>query len=589
MSENQIVRVYESNDRHIIQNLQTNQMVSVHRSKNRIVPENQSILNNINIHKVHKSSGILGIINLNLYNFIISISESIKIGKIGNTEIYKIQDVEFISIEHKIEGKPFYNYDYIIFEMNQLIAGMRKIFTEGVFYSRDFDLTNSLQSQKNIKIASNGVYNLIKHANAKYLFNNQILNPFYENNIFSSDYLVNAIYGFVSIMKENINNTDISYILISRKNVFNLDLKNFSLGFDEKGNLSNAVETEQIFLFGLNAFSYVLLKSPPPIKNSFLNELYSCDYDEKEIRNLNLNENLNFFLSHIDNLNKEYRFIYLINLLNKNNFHENIINNVIEHNIKNTPNTNFKYNYYNFDGMCMLNNQKTNNNINNNLINLESEKSNSENNKSNTAKNNRDNIEYFLNGIENVLSIFKFFGVTFDSQNNKNLVDQIGLIKIFCKDGLERSNIIEMRIGWLILENQLRSIKINPEEFFGAHIISVKEFERIGIQTEQYLQHPKKKGIDFIIKFKKIWKENSQMLNLHFTGKNKQMPNQELLENQDLTRIPLDIDEYLRQNCLDVFLDKMPVKINTSKFNHYNYEEFDYLGVNCLSFYFLKI
>lgn len=434
-------------------------------------------------------------------------------------------------------------------------------------------MTNSLQSQKNIKIASNGVYNLIKHANAKYLFNNQILNPFYENNIFSSDFLVNAIYGFASIMKENINNNDISYILISRKNVFNLDLKNFSLGFDEKGNLSNAVETEQILLFGLNAFSYVQLKSPPPIKNSFLHELYSCDYDEKEIRNLNLNENLDFFLSHIDNLNKEYRFIYLINLLNKNNFHENIINNVIEHNIKNTPNTNFKYNYYNFDGMCMLNNQKNNNN-NNNLINLDSEKSNSENNKMNNAKNNRDNIENFLNGIENVLSIFKFFGVTFDSQNNKNLVDQIGIIKTFCKDGLERSNIIEMRIGWLILENQLRSIKINPEEFFGADIISVKEFERMGMQTDQFLKHPKKKGIDFIIKFKKIWKENSQMLNLHFTGKNKQLPNQDLLENQDHSRIALDIDEYLRQNCLDVFLDKMPVKINTSKFNDYYKQEF---------------
>lgn len=134
MSEQQIVRVYETNDRHIIQNLQTNQMISVHRSKNIIVPENQNILNNINIYKVHKSCGILGIINLNLYNFIISISQSKKIGKIGNTEIHQIQDVEFISIEHKIEGKPFYNFDYISFEINQIITGMKKIFSEGVFF-----------------------------------------------------------------------------------------------------------------------------------------------------------------------------------------------------------------------------------------------------------------------------------------------------------------------------------------------------------------------------------------------------------------------------------------------------------------------
>jgi hypothetical protein len=564
MSEQQVIRIYESSDKYLIQNLQSNRMISINRERKFITSENETLLNNINIYKVHKSSGILGIINLSLYSYIISISEAKKIGKIGNTEISQVLDVEFIQLEHNIEGKPFYNFDYIRYEISQITAALRQILCEGVFFSRDFDLTNSLQAQKNIKIANNGRYDIIKHANANYLCNNQILSLFYENNVFSTEFLVNAIFGYVNVLKESINNTDFSYVLISRKNVHNLNLKNFSLGFDQFGYASNAVETEQIMLFGVNAFSYVQIKSAPPIKNSILQSIRNSKDDEQKIRSLIFNENLNLFASHIDQLNKEYRFIYLINLLNKNNLQENLANSVIEHNIKNTPNTNFKYNYYNFDEMCLINN--SNNASQKNLVNYSNKNDNGNiNNNNNGLRNNRDNIESFLSGIENVLNIFKYFGVSFDSQNNKTLIDQIGIIRTFCKDGLERSNIIEMRIGWMLLENQLKSLKVNPLDFFGADILSVKEFEKMGTQSEEFLKHPKRKGIEFIIKFKKIWKENSQMLNLLFTGINKGNTGQGLFVGKDSSKLAFDSDEYLRQNCLDVLLDKTPVKINTSK------------------------
>ena len=133
-------------------------------------------------------------------------------------------------------------------------------------------------------------------------------------------------------------------------------------------------------------------------------------------------------------------------------------------------------------------------------------------------KKHRDPLEHFLSGIENVLNIFKFFGVTFDSKGNKNLMDQVGIIREICVDGLDRSNVIQMRICWLILEMQLKSINIIPYEFFGGDIISVKQFEMNGLNNQEFLSHPKKKGIEFIIRIKKIWKENSQMLSYLFTG-----------------------------------------------------------------------
>ena len=504
----QLIRIYESTDRYIIQNIQTSTTTSVFRYKKFITFESPQILNNLNIYKVHKSFGILGIINLNLYNYIISITESKKIGKIGNTDINQILDIEFIQIDQKFEGKQNYNFDYINFEINQLIAGMRKIISEGCFYSHDFDLTNSLQNQKNLKISNNNTYDILQDSNWDYLFNKSLLIPFFENEIFSPDILVNSIYGYINILKENINNIDITYILLSRRNIKNLDLQTFSLGFDNDGNSPNLIETEQLFFYGINVFSSVQIKTPPPLYNNIIKEIYNSENFSNTKLDINMNSGL--LSNHFLDLNKNYRFIYLINLLNKNNKEESFVTNVLESNIKNINNQSFKYNYFNFDKMC-LNPYK----IHSDLININE----NFNNENLNEKLERDNIEKFLYSIESVLNIFKFFGVSFDG-NNKILTEQAGIIRVFCKDGLERSNIIQMRIGWFVLEMQMISLGINAGEFFGADIISVKNYEKIFINNND-ADFKDRKGIEFIIKVKKVWKENSQRLALYYTGENR--------------------------------------------------------------------
>lgn len=568
------IRIYESGDKQIIHNLQTNFIISINRKAKQICEESTNLLNNINIYKVYKSCGILGIINLSLYSYIISISECRKIGKIGNTEILLVTDVEFIQVEYSIEGKPFYNFDYITYEITQLVGSMRKLFTEGVYFSREFDLTNSLQAQKNIKILNennkNYLYDVIKNSNANYLFNQALLKQFFEYNILSTDILVNSIYGYVNVIKENINNIDLSYILISRKDINNLNLKLFSRGFDANGSISNKVETEQILLFGVNVFSYIQIKTPPLIKSDLFSQTSNPDLDEKSLREIDFSKNVNFFSNHIGELNKNYRFIYLINLLNKNNFNENIINNILENNIKNTSNKNFKYTYYNFDANSNTNMSMTMNAINNeNLLGV----------KEYPSVKNRDSIEVFLTTIENVLGIFKFFAVAFDENNKKNLNDQIGILNVFCQDGLERSNIIEMRISWLLLECQLRYINVDPLDFFGADIISVKNFERLGITSNEFMENPKRKGIEFIIKFKKLWKENSQNLNVQYTGIQRtanvilNLAHNNNEHNQivgvpgkgDCNKQFINVDQHLRQHCLDIITDKTPININSSK------------------------
>ena len=64
------------------------------------------------------------------------------------------------------------------------------------------------------------------------------------------------------------------------------------------------------------------------------------------------------------------------------------------------------------------------------------------------------------------------------------------------------------------------SLGINAGEFFGADIISVKNYEKIFINNND-ADFKDRKGIEFIIKVKKVWKENSQRLALYYTGENR--------------------------------------------------------------------
>jgi hypothetical protein len=546
MEDSLSIRLYETNDRILVHNIFDNYLISIYRNKTEMTRESITILNDININKVHKSFGIMGLINLNISNYLITVSDAKKIASIGNTEIYQIKNVDFIQID-KISISHFYNMEYIQSEINLLISGMKKIISEGVFFSKNYDLTNSLQTQKNIKANNKKNYDILRNANQKYLFNEPNLRPFFQSEIFSSSILINSIYGYANSISDNIKGMDINYILISRKDVGNLSLSIFSLGLDEIGNISNTVETEQIIIIGPNVFSYVQIRSPPLISSNFFNMINNPEFKETDKDKFDMKKDDNFLKYHLNELNNNFRFIYILNFLNKDNPQENITNYLLEKCIKNSDNQNFKYNYFNFDSNYLKNSMDKNTLLNKNDI-----------------KKLKDPLENFLSGIENVLNIFKFFAVTIDSLGNKNLSDQVGIIREICVDGLERSNIIQMRICWLILEMQFKSIKLNTYDLFGGDIVSVKQFEITGLNNQEFYNNPNKKGIEFIIKIKKLWKENSENLSNLYNGKyaNNEKQNISIEKNKQNFLQIKSMDIYLIQNCLEVLTCKNQLKIN---------------------------
>lgn len=547
------IKIYDTTDRIFVHNTIDDYLISIYKNKSEMTKETINILNNININKVLKSFGILGQIDLDISNYLINVSEAKKIASIGNTEIYKIQNVEFIQID-KISSGHCYNIAQN--EINILIAGMKKIICEGVFFSRNFDLTNSLQSQKNIKNNNKKNYDIIRHANQKYLFNEPNLRPFFQSEIFSSSILINSIYGYVNSLKDTIKNIEVNYILISRKDVGNLSLQAFSSGYDGNGNISNTVETEQIIIIGQNVFSYLQLRSPPLISSDYFQKISNPELNEEDVKKIEseiLKKDLTRLKYHLDELNNNFRFIYITNLLNKDNPQEKKTNEILETHIKSLFQVyqNFKYNYVNFDRIMTT--------FKENMEKLGQQ---------NVAKKLiNDPLEDFLSepDLQSVLNIFKFFGVTIDSLGSKNHFDQVGIMREICVDGLVRSNIIQMRICWIILEMQFKTLKLNAYEFFGGNMVSVNSYERGGLNSQEFLNNPNKKGIEFIIKMKKLWKENDENLTNLYTGGQGKNSDKTIFNNNSNGNGNLHLksmDIYLRQNSLEVLTCINPMKIN---------------------------
>jgi len=68
---------------------------------------------------------------------------------------------------------------------------------------------------------------------------------------------------------------------------------------------------------------------------------------------------------------------------------------------------------------------------------------------------NYENLDNFVTNLESVFKIFKYYHE--DSANGQNIKEQTGIIRTNCLDCLDRTNVIQARIAWKVLENQVRN------------------------------------------------------------------------------------------------------------------------------------
>ncbi|KAJ2893807.1 putative sac1 protein [Zalerion maritima] len=211
------------------------------------------------ISRVQSIAGILGIIQLRLDKYIIVITKVEPVGRLKGHQVYRIVSTDLLPLrERQISDS----------DEDVFISLLRNFIKSGpMYFSYAADLTNSFQRQAYYDTS----LPLWMRADDRFFWNkfvNQDLIEFRRNGSRThhgpqagvDPYILPIIFGMLEIKPTKFRNTPLTYALITRRSRHRGGTRYFTRGIDEKGNVANYNETEQIVVLndsggGLGGFS----------------------------------------------------------------------------------------------------------------------------------------------------------------------------------------------------------------------------------------------------------------------------------------------------------------------------------------------
>jgi hypothetical protein len=397
-------RILLSNDNIYIQHLQYSRILTIEKFSTNVYETDQDILKKITIYTALKPHSILGILKIENYDFLVYVKVCQSVGVIEGAEIFKVKEADLIPIADEITANNLSS------DIKAMMTGIKNFLALGFFYSFHYDLTNSKQKQQKIK--SN---NIFEAADRTYFWNDGLYKKFGNVN---KIWMTVMICGYVGLMTQSINNSEINLCLISRRSVHHAGTRYNTRGIDDDGHVANFCETEQIIKFSNHILSYVQFRGSAPI--FFGQSGLTAQTSITRIPEMTAPA----FLKHYEEIHKDFKFLFFINLMNVNKPNENIITTNFENQIKMNNLKNLRYYFFDFQNECKY--------------------------------DNYDRLDSFITNVENVLNMFKFYC---EDCNTKEVhKEQCGVIRTNCLDCLDRTNVIQTRIAWRILEQQVNLI-----------------------------------------------------------------------------------------------------------------------------------
>ena len=455
--------------------LSTIKLISININTKIVRSENPEILQKSIIYKAINSKAILGIININKLYFILHVTTSKVVGKMKNEIIYKIEEVEFC---------PMQTVDLLYDEekkINQIKEGISKLLKLGFYYSFGLNLTNSQQNQsklssQEIKDNNNLTFeqkmkNIYKTINKKYFFNYNLYKIFINKSTklpydFAYSFILPIICGYIGMYDYTINNKQLQFILISRRSQNYAGTRYNTRGIDDNGNVANFCETEQILVRGDYLFSFCQLRGSAPV---FFEQLGITGYTDIT-RGKHFSKEA--FSKHLEEINQDFPLVYFVNLLNQTKSGEAPIIAEFEKQIQFRLNNNdIRYTYFDMQNECQ--------------------------------KDNYTNIDKLINKVKPLIEIFNCFSQNLHTREIYSY--QKGTIRTNCLDCLDRTNIIQMRICWIILEIFFKKLNLDNQSI-----------NKIFNSTENFFTQDTKN--EFKEKFKNIWAENGDEISIQYAG-----------------------------------------------------------------------
>ena len=505
--------------------LSTIKLISININTKIVRSENPEILQKSIIYKAINSKAILGIININKLYFILHVTTSKVVGKMKNEIIYKIEEVEFC---------PMQTVDLLYDEekkINQIKDGISKLLKLGFYYSFGLNLTNSQQNQsklssQEIKDNNNLTFeqkmkNIYKTINKKYFFNYNLYKIFINKSTklpydFAYSFILPIICGYIGMYDYTINNKQLQFILISRRSQNYAGTRYNTRGIDDNGNVANFCETEQILVRGDYLFSFCQLRGSAPV---FFEQLGITGYTDIT-RGKHFSKEA--FSKHLEEINQDFPLVYFVNLLNQTKSGEAPIIAEFEKQIQFRLNNNdIRYTYFDMQNECQ--------------------------------KDNYTNIDKLINKVKPLIEIFNCFSQNLHTREIYSY--QKGTIRTNCLDCLDRTNIIQMRICWIILEIFFKKLNLDNQSI-----------NKIFNSTENFFTQDTKN--EFKEKFKNIWAENGDEISIQYAGtasthttvtKTGGHSLMGLIQHGIATVSRIyqgNFEDNFKQECIDIFLQK---------------------------------
>ena len=411
----------------------------------------------------------------NLYSYIFCLISQNLLINLKNEIIYKIEEVEFC---------PMQTVDLLYDEekkINQIKDGISKLLKLGFYYSFGLNLTNSQQNQsklssQEIKDNNNLTFeqkmkNIYKTINKKYFFNYNLYKIFINKSTklpydFAYSFILPIICGYIGMYDYTINNKQLQFILISRRSQNYAGTRYNTRGIDDNGNVANFCETEQILVRGDYLFSFCQLRGSAPV---FFEQLGITGYTDIT-RGKHFSKEA--FSKHLEEINQDFPLVYFVNLLNQTKSGEASIIAEFEKQIQFRLNNNdIRYTYFDMQNECQ--------------------------------KDNYTNIDKLINKVKPLIEIFNCFSQNLHTREIYSY--QKGTIRTNCLDCLDRTNIIQMRICWIILEIFFKKLNLDNQSI-----------NKIFNSTENFFTQDTKN--EFKEKFKNIWAENGDEISIQYAG-----------------------------------------------------------------------
>ncbi|CAA9998723.1 unnamed protein product [Nesidiocoris tenuis] len=288
--------------------------------------------------------GVLGIIKLISCNYLVVITEGIKVGENQNgfSVIWKVKKVELISYAksttHLSSEQSRLNNEYYLLFLS--------VFANNDFYySYTYDLSHTVQRLQHLS-PEQLAGSMLGRSESRFVWNAYML-----SNLSSVEgtgrYLLPIINGFVGVEKCVVNGQAFTVTLISRRSKLRPGMRLFTRGIDSQGNVANFVETEMIVETLSKRASFVQTRGSMPF---YWQQWPNLKYKPRPA--LIPSENhLDAFNKHFETQQIEYGRQVLINLVDHKGS-EGELEKFYKNLVAQSGNPNLKYDAFDFHSEC---------------------------------------------------------------------------------------------------------------------------------------------------------------------------------------------------------------------------------------------